>query len=223
MARSMMRRVFGATGLVLVLLLVACDGGGHEATRAMLPWQIERLPDGYSRVFGIEPGRSSLLQAAKSLGQHYELALFVNPDQTATLEAFYSEVTLAGLSAKIVLTLELSQHDAMEMRQRAVSHEKLESGEEKLSLAPQDAIRARNSVVTAIGYIPYADLNEALVSARFGKAEQRVEDPAGKVHFLYPDKGLDLLLDDDGKELLQYVAPREFSRLRKPLQPRVNG
>ena len=36
-------------------------------------------------------------------------------------------------------------------------------------------------------------------------------------HFLYPDKGLDLVLDSKGKEVLQYVAPADFARLRAPL------
>jgi hypothetical protein len=37
------------------------------------------------------------------------------------------------------------------------------------------------------------------------------------VHLLYPPLGLDVVVDGDGKELLQYVAPRDFERLRAPL------
>jgi hypothetical protein len=42
-------------------------------------------------------------------------------------------------------------------------------------------------------------------------------------HFLYPAKGLDLILDRKGKEVLQYVAPRDFARLREPLTARHAG
>jgi hypothetical protein len=38
-----------------------------------------------------------------------------------------------------------------------------------------------------------------------------------RVHLLYPEKGLDVVVDSDGKELLQYVAPRNFAELREPL------
>ena len=34
---------------------------------------------------------------------------------------------------------------------------------------------------------------------------------------LYPKQGLDVVVDKDGKELLQYVAPQQFARLREPL------
>ena len=37
------------------------------------------------------------------------------------------------------------------------------------------------------------------------------------MHLLYPDKGLDVVVDGNGKELLQYVAPRDFAELREPL------
>ena len=39
-----------------------------------------------------------------------------------------------------------------------------------------------------------------------------------RVHLLYPEKGLDVVVDAEGKELLQYVAPRDFALLREPLK-----
>jgi len=217
-ARNNMRLICSITVLLPVLFLLSCNNSERETMTAMFPWQIERLPSGNSRVFSIELDHSTLQQAAEVLGQRYKLGLFFNQDGSATLEVFYSEVTLASLSAKIILTLDISQKDAMEIRQRAVARQVLGSGAEKFSLAPQDAIQAKQRVVSAISYIPYIDLDEALVTARFGKPQQRIENSAGKVHFLYPDKGLDLLFDNDGKELLQYVSPRHFSRLNKLLQ-----
>jgi hypothetical protein len=41
---------------------------------------------------------------------------------------------------------------------------------------------------------------------------------AGVEHWLYPEKGLDLMLNDSGKEVLQYVAPREFATLARPFE-----
>ena len=37
------------------------------------------------------------------------------------------------------------------------------------------------------------------------------------MHLLYPMQGLDVMVDKDGKELLQYVAPQQFAHLRDPL------
>ena len=42
----------------------------------------------------------------------------------------------------------------------------------------------------------------------------------GAEHLLYPELGLDLILNPEGKEILQYVAPRDFRRLQAPLLAR---
>jgi len=57
-----------------------------------------------------------------------------------------------------------------------------------------------------------------MIVQRFGQPAERVRTAENIEHLLYPDKGLDVVLDSDAKELLQYVAPREFARLREPLK-----
>jgi hypothetical protein len=48
-----------------------------------------------------------------------------------------------------------------------------------------------------------------------------VEISEKRVHLLYPQQGLDVVVDGNGKELLQYVAPRNFASLREPLRAAV--
>jgi hypothetical protein len=45
---------------------------------------------------------------------------------------------------------------------------------------------------------------------------ERIAEGPGVNHWLYPEKGLDIVVSDDGKEVLQYVAPRDF---RQPVAP----
>jgi hypothetical protein len=60
-------------------------------------------------------------------------------------------------------------------------------------------------------------MDEATVTQRFGQPGERLVVSEKRVHLLYPEKGLDVVVDADGKELLQYVAPRDFAMLRAPL------
>ena len=60
-------------------------------------------------------------------------------------------------------------------------------------------------------------MDEAIILQRFGTPAERIRQGETLEHFLYPDKGLDLVLDSKGKEVLQYVAPADFARLRAPL------
>jgi hypothetical protein len=71
--------------------------------------------------------------------------------------------------------------------------------------------------VKAVSVIPTVNLDEATIVQRFGQPGERIQVSEKRVHLLYPEKGLDVVVDGDGKELLQYVAPRDFALLREPL------
>ena len=60
-------------------------------------------------------------------------------------------------------------------------------------------------------------ISRRLKKWRFGEPGERLVVSEKRVHLLYPDKGLDVVVDGNGKELLQYVAPRDFAELREPL------
>lgn len=204
---------------LFLVVLFACDRGDAPlvSLEEVYPWQIVVLPDGRSRVFGITLGGSRLADAVAILGQDFRLALFENKGESLTLEAYYKEVTRGGLSGRMVLVLEAEQPELEAMRERAVKRRVLDSGAVRYTLTSQDYRAALEKTIYGLNYIPYIHLDEDIVRRRFGEpAERIVIDPA-RQHWLYPDRGLDLLLDEEGKELLQYVAPAEFGRLRAPL------
>lgn len=58
-------------------------------------------------------------------------------------------------------------------------------------------------------FIPSINLDEEVIRTRFGEPDQRTE-LEGVVHFLYPEKGLDVVIIEEGKEVIQYVVPRDF-------------
>jgi hypothetical protein len=206
--------------IVSITILSACDSKDRDSVvpEQVYPWQVEILPDGRSRVFGITLEATRLDEAAGILNRGYELGLFETPGQPLTLEAFFSEVTLGGLSGKIILTLAASQQELEAMRERAIKRKILESGARRYVMAASDKAAAGSRIVQALSYIPYVDLDPDIIQARFGPPAERIRVDATHEHWLYPDKGLDLLLEEDGKELLQYVVPARFEILRRPLQ-----
>lgn len=208
--------MYRITLLVLTLFVAACDQQSVPPEQ-IYPWQITLLPDGGSRVFGITLNDTQLGQAQSKLGTRYDAGLFENPDGSLSLEIFYNEVTLGGLSGKFILSLAASEDMLRAMRKRAVDHKKVDSGALRYRLAKTDQQHLLELPISAISYIPYVNLDEEMVLQRFGTPLDRIVVAEGKRHLLYPEKGLDLLLDNDGKELLQYVAPRDYSRLRQPL------
>lgn len=182
-----------------------------------LPWQIEILADGNTRVFGLTLSRSTLDDAREHFGPDMEVAVMARREETGALEAYYSRVTTGVLSGKMILAGELDKGTVERMRERAVKSRMTESNARKFTLSQEDLALAYDVSVATITFIPAANLDEEVAIGRFGQPGERIRASEQVEHLLYPEKGLVLTLDDKGKEILQYVAPRHFARLREPL------
>lgn len=218
-----MKRAFLILGLMLLALVLPfffTDIGRQagEDHNTGLPWQIEADEAGNSRVFGIALGRDRLGEALHALGGEPELAIVAAPGEAGSLEAYYSELRLGFVLAKVVLTVEVTPQMLAGMIERAPKAEYMESTTRKIRLAADDRALAETLPVQSISVIPTVNLDEATLIERFGAPGERLPVSAERVHLLYADRGLDIVVDAKGKELLQYVPPRDFARLREPLR-----
>jgi hypothetical protein len=185
-----------------------------------MPWQIELPVAGASRVFGLTLGGakpSTLVDAQRAFPEVLKLALLAPTDKPLTLEAYFESVSIGPLSGKLVLSIAASQAELEAMRERAAKTDHLETGIRKFILNDADRLRAESLPLATLVFIPAASLDEAVILQRFGTPAERIPQGETLEHFLYPEKGLDVVLDRKGKEVLQYVAPADFARLRTPL------
>lgn len=182
-----------------------------------LPWQIETLENGGSRVFGLEPGRSTLEDARMRFGDGMKLGIVAAQDEAGALEAYYESVMAGPILGRMILVARLDPDTLAKLRERSVDRTHMNDMTFRYVLDPDDLPTALRAPIAGITFIPAANLDEGTVLKRFGVPQERVLAGDQGEHFLYPDRGLDLLIDAEGKEVLQYVAPREFVRLREPL------
>jgi len=183
-----------------------------------LPWQITLDGQGGSSVFGLQPGISTLVDVRRRLGDTIEVAIIAQPDEEGALEGYYSQVPLGFVLAKVIVTVDVPKETILAMRERALKAQHMESTTRKITLHPDDLAQAEQMRVKAISVIPTVNLDEATVVQRFGQPGERLVVSEKLTHLLYPQQGLDVLVDADGKELLQYVAPRDFAALVEPLR-----
>uniref|UniRef100_Q47BR1 Uncharacterized protein n=1 Tax=Dechloromonas aromatica (strain RCB) TaxID=159087 RepID=Q47BR1_DECAR len=221
--QEIMKFALSIVALILVVLIVPflLPGVGKQDgvdPNSNLPWQIELDGEGGSTVFGLKPGLSTLGDVRRKLGNEVEVAIVAEPDEIGLLEGYYAQVPLGFVLAKVVVTLDASGELVSAMRDRALRAKHMESTTRKITLHPDDFVAVDNLPVKAISVIPSVNLDEAAVTQRFGVPGERLVVSEKVVHLLYPDKGLDVVVDGDGKELLQYVAPRSFAMLRDPLK-----
>lgn len=219
MERNIFFAVLGAT---LLLIAVAMLIPGQPRERAVdLPWQIEPVGNGSIRVFGLTLGQSTLADAQHKLGDEATISMFARREgdrEHYVVEAYFDSVTLSGLRAAMVMIIDIPAEIVQQVYQRGVRITRADSGEHKISLASEDLQLARDSVISSITYIPRSNLDEELILKRFGIPAQRSHEADGNTeHFLYPQLGLDIALNTEGKEILQYVAPSQFDRLLAPL------
>jgi len=183
-----------------------------------LPWQIEILTDGSTRVFGLHIGTSSLSDAIEILGIDMELAIIASSDEVGNLEMYYGHYRAGLLSGKLILQTNISEQKVKLWRENALRSEYMATGlAKKYILSPDDLPQVLAEVIIGLTFIPAANLDEEVILARFGEPEQRLQSDTA-VHFLYPEKGLDLALYESSKEVLQYVKPETFQQLVEPLQ-----
>ncbi len=182
-----------------------------------LPWQVEVLEDGSSRVFDLTLGRDTLGDVLARLGPDMELAIIVAGDGPESLEMYYSRYTAGVLTGKLVLSGELDAATLAEMRERSGLPRYLDSGARKYHLQREDLVRAHAAPLQSITFIPDARLDEDIAIRRFGPPAEIIRQDETTTHLLYPELGLDLMLNEDHRDVLQYVAPADFDRLRDPL------
>jgi hypothetical protein len=207
-----------AAAILAPLLFVMVGDAPPAAPPEGLPWQIDVLPDGGTQVFGLAPGASTIGDARQRFGPNMQLAIVAAPGQPGSLEAYFESVSMGFVTGKLILTAEMDAATVARMRERAAKAEFMESTTRRYTLAAGDVAPALAAAIRAITFIPSANLDADVILERFGTPAERVRSNEHIEHFLYPGRGLDLALDGKGKEVLQYVAPREFERLREPLR-----
>jgi len=92
------------------------------------------------------------------------------------------------------------------------------AGTHRLLLDEGDLPTARRAAVRAITFMPTFDLDEEITRARFGLPAEVLPVSAQEQHLLYPETGLDIVLNADGKDVLQYLSPEDFDTHRAQLQ-----
>ena len=204
------------TVLLVVTGLTACSNDTQNDSELVTgyPWQIERLPDGTTRVFGIVPGQTTLDVAMAQLGDDNELAIIAAPGETGSLEVYYSHYTAGLIEGKLILVADIEPDTLASMQMRA----RRKAGTHRLLLDEGDLPTARRAAVRAITFMPTFDLDEEITRARFGIPAEVLPVSAQEQHLLYPESGMDIVLNADGKDVLQYLSPEDFDTHRAQLE-----
>ena len=209
--------------VVLLMLFYAMnkESGNDKPIVEAYPWQITILPDGHSRIFGITLESTTLKEVDAILKKQPEVALF-ETDNKLSLEAYYKNVSLAGMIGSFIISLEAPDKQMNKIKSESAKQKPAGNKGKRYELDKLASENAKKLVVKNLIYIPTVQLDEEIIVKRFGKPTHKIKLKTKETgwHYLYPEKGLDLIYKEEGKEILQYVLPKKFNALLEPLQSR---
>jgi hypothetical protein len=207
--------LFAFIGIWLLLSIFPDQRAGVR----LYPWDVTQDGDGRTRVFDLTLGQSTLADARKLLGEDGKLSLFAEPDGRFAVEAYFDNILLSNLKADWVFPLAVSQERLGQMYDRGLRASKLSSGSRKVTLDPVDAEALAAAPIRSITYLPWKSLEPRDIAGRFGEPAEKRTEAGGVVHWLYPDRRMDIARDADGGVVIQYLNADDFARALAPLTP----
>lgn len=198
--------LLGFAGLWLLLSIIPDQRAGVR----LYPWDSSRDPTGRTQVFDLTLGESTLADARALLNEEGEIYLFVNPAGSHTVEAYFDDIYLSNLRADWILTLELDPERLAAMYQRGLRVSTAGSGSRKVKLDPDDVETLPGEPIRTLTYLPWKRLEPRHIEGNFGAPDKQITEVSGVVHWLYPNKGVDIARDKDGAVVIQYLNSEDF-------------
>jgi hypothetical protein len=171
-----------------------------------LPWQVDVRAEDRTRVLGIELGTTTLRELAGRLPVP-DIRLFVDPDGSRRVEAYYSNARIPPFEANLVMVPDLDPAALEAVWAERTSERPMPSGARRYGLS-DDALRSLGSrPVVELSYIPRARWDADLVRTHFGAPAGHLRIDEDQDYWLYPDRGLAIMVPTGrGRVLLHYVT-----------------
>ena len=217
----------GAGAVVLLAafvppLLQALRGGPPGPAAAAddaAPWHARAVPGGAVAAMGFMLPGSRLADAQARWPEELQVAVMAPRGEPGALEAYLDSYREGGLAGRLVLTAAAAPEALLRWQARAARAEPVDGRTVRHTLHADDRAEALRAPLAGLTFIPGAQLDAATLQQRFGPPAERWGSGERIEQWLYPDRGLAVALDAEGREVLQFVAPAEFERrLRAPLQ-----
>jgi hypothetical protein len=211
-----MKYILTTSLFALTLGMSGCDQSVQHPDD--LPWQITASPEGNPQVFHLEVGKSTLKDVIEHFHSFPEMAVFAHESGKRTLEAYFGTLRVGLFEAKIIAELQADDATLTKFQNDATKREGMASGQWKFTLSEADVKVADSLLLKKLVYMPAVNYDPDIVTARFGLPAERLPSSRKEVEFwLYPQKGLAILLNSDGSDILYYTDPKDYPALKQDL------
>jgi len=212
-----MNRTFLIILMIGTAMMIAVIGQ-HEPTAQLdtMPWEVDQLDNGSLRVFGLTLDKTSIQDANQIFASFAQTRLQVTTDknghQTYKLTAFYDELIIGGLIAKIKLIYKIDSNDLQKIylslnssnpdnKTTEVSNKDVEF----YSVSQNIEMEHLNKPVSSITYIPSLDYDQESIRQNFGRAAEEKQINDDLQLWSYPEMGLKIYISQSMPDQFVYA------------------
>jgi len=197
-----------ALGAWLLLPKAPSSASDAQTTAVAMPWDITLHKDGSTEVFGVHLGSTTLADTIVAWGMPDSIALFAKDTVPISVEVWFSHPRVSPMRAGIVLTLAVETSTMQTMMDEAQGHKTAADGDKKYILSDSHQEQLLQYNVKTLSYIPaYKGLEPAYLEQHVGRPAASWQQSEHLQSWYYPDKGLTLIIDAEGKDVFQYQLP----------------
>ncbi len=176
-----------------------------------MPWHITVHDASHTEVFGIILNRTTLEQARQKFGQLDGIALFQNAQGEYSLEGYFGKVAIGPFSARIIANLAVPQAELEQLSRHTIKRVVTDNGSQRWTLKADKQLEQGGRLIKSLSYIPaYSGMDQQFIKRQFGEPASRIIVDESTERWFYPQKGIRILVDNDGKDLFEYIAPAQF-------------
>lgn len=193
--------------LGFILLVFITMPEPEKVNQEQLPWNAYYDDAGDLHAMGLVIGKSNLEDAMALYGKDVEVKIFSNKDESnKSLEAFFPVMYIGSIKAGLALRLDAP----LDVIEQAYSNGKTvtvtKNGEREIELYNADIIDFFKTPILSATLVPRKNLTDRAIAMRFGEPDSKEKQSDGLDHWFYKDLGLEMIIDNEGPEALQFTA-----------------
>lgn len=194
------------SSLIIFALMLLFQPNREGVDDKNLPWKAQFNAQGQLETMGLIIGQSTVNDAIKLYGKDVEVKLFSDLDESnKSVEAYFPVMYIGSIKAALALGITAPE----ELKQKAFDNGKKivmsSTGGREIELYNADKLSFMDLPISSATLLPRKHLTERAIQMRFGEPDRKETQSDGLEHWFFNALGLELIIDPEGPEALQYT------------------
>lgn len=193
------------SSVVILTLLIVIQPERKAVNPELLPWNSYYDESGQLYALGLTLNKSSLRDAMDLYGKDVEVKIFSDGnEENKSIEAYFPVMYIGSIKAALALKIDLTPEELEQAYNEGKSISRTPTGNREIKLYTSTIVKYFDHPLTSITLLPRKHLTEEAIQKRFGQPDYTEVQSDNLPHWFFYQKGLEIILDNDGPEALQY-------------------